>query len=119
MAVLELPTLTDGTPHYSFRTQLEGVDYDFTFRFGERRGVWVFDLATTDGVDLVRGQLVTVGTDLLRRCALAEKPPGMLGCLNLRPPSEADGGVFALPGLTDLGPGGRCRMYYVTSAEGS
>ncbi len=117
MATLELPTLNDGTPSYSFRTKLDGTDYEFTFRFGERRQAWVFDLATTDGIDIIRGQLVTVGTDLLRRVSSGDKPPGMLGCLNLVLPTEAEGGVFALPGLNDLGPEGRTRMYYIEADD--
>jgi hypothetical protein len=113
MAILELATINDGTPHYSMRTQLEGVDYQFTFRFGERRGAWVFDLATLDGVAILTGQLVTIELDLLRRAAMPERPPGQLWAFNLSQPTE--GGLRALPGLYDLGPGGRCRLYYTES----
>jgi hypothetical protein len=113
MAILELQTLTDGTPHYTFRTQLEGTDYQFTFRFGTRRGVWVFDLATVDGDDIVVGQVVTIGRDLLKRSASAFKPPGLLWAWNIS--RQESGGAFELPGLTDLGPDGRCRLYYTES----
>lgn len=115
MAVLEIPTRTDGIPHYTQRTALEGRDYVFTFRFGERRGGWVFDIATLDGVRIVSGQLVTPNfSDLLRRSAVDERPPGVLWATNLADPPE--GGPFALPGLYDLGgPDGRCRLYYTTS----
>jgi hypothetical protein len=114
MAILEIPTRTDGTPHYTQRTALEGVDYLFTFRFGERRG-WVFDLATLDGVRVLSGQLVTCGaTDMLRRAAMPERPPGVLWAFNVQTPEE--GGPFALPGLYDLGgPDGRCRLFYTES----
>lgn len=112
MAVLEIPTINDGTPHYVTRTQLEGVDYQFTFRFGERRGAWVFDMATLDGVEIVTGQLVTIATDLLRRSAVPEKPLGVLWAWNVTTPTE---GFRELPGLYDLGPGGRCRLYYTES----
>lgn len=115
MAVLQLPTLTDGTPHYVFRTQLEGQDYQFTLRFGERRGCWVFDLSTLDGVDIILGQVVTVGRDLLRRAAMAERPPGQLWVMHLSPPTTAQGGMLALPGLYDLGPGGLYRLFYTES----
>lgn len=113
MAVLELDTLTDGTPHYSFRQQLEGVDYLFTFRFGERRGGWVFDLATLDGSNILLGQLVTCARDFLVRVSNPNKPPGFLWAANVVTPDE--GGLFALPGLYDLGPGARARMYYTES----
>jgi uncharacterized protein DUF6983 len=115
MAILEIPTRTDGTPHYTQRTALEGVDYLFTFRFGERRAAWTFDMATLDGVRIVTGQLVLCGLqDLLRRSAVPEKPPGILWAMNGNDPPE--GGAFALPGLYDLGgPDGRCRLYYTES----
>lgn len=115
MAILELQTLTDGTPHYTMRAQLEGVDYQFTFRFGERRNLWVFDLATLEGVEIVRGQVVTVMRDLLQHIAGDDRPPGMLWAMNVVTPTDASGGDFALPGRFDLGPGGRCRLYYTES----
>lgn len=115
MAILELQPLIDGSPHYSMRTQLEGVDYLFTFRFGERRGVWTFDLETLEGVEIIKGQVVTVLRDLLRSVAISERPPGMLWAMNVTVPSTADGGALARPGLYDLGPGGRCRLYYTES----
>jgi hypothetical protein len=112
MATLELATRTDGVPHYQQRTALDGIDYLFTFRFGERRAAWVFDMATLDGVAIVAGQLVLcAGQDLLRRSAVPEKPPGILWAMNLQSPPE--GGTFALPGLYDLGgPDGRARIFY-------
>lgn len=115
MAILEIPTRTDGVPHYTQRTALEGRDYLFTFRFGERRGGWVFDLATLDGVRITSGQLITPNlSDLLRRAAMPERPPGVLWAMNLADPLE--GGPLALPGLYDLGgPEGRCRIYYTES----
>jgi hypothetical protein len=116
MAILELPTLTTGEPHYVFRTQLEGVDYQFTMRFGDRRNCWVLDLDTLDGVSILAGQTVTIGRDLLNRARMPEAPPGTLWALNLIEPSEADGGVFALPGLYDLGQGGRARLYYTEAS---
>jgi hypothetical protein len=110
MAVIAIPTLTDGTPHYSQRVQLEGNDYVFTFRFGERRNAWVFDLATLDGVGILTGQLVTVYNDWLRRASMPERPPGVLWAMNLQRP---EGDPRALPGLYDLGD--RCVMYYTES----
>lgn len=110
MALLEIQTRTDGTPHYELRTQLEGVDYRFTFRFGDRRLAWVFDLHTlADDVEILSGQLVIVGADLLRR-ASSLRPPGALFAFNLQ--SDEQGRLRELPGLYDLGAGGRCRLYY-------
>ncbi len=116
MALLELQTRTDGTPHYTMRTKLDGVDYELTFRFGERREAWVFDLRTLPGTngapgeDIITGQLVIVGQDLLRRCTAVSRPPGRLFALLLQP--DEAGRLRELPGLTDLGSDGRWRMYY-------
>lgn len=111
--ILELPTLNDATPFYTFRTKLEGADYQFTFRFDERREAWMFDLDTLDGVAIIHGQMVTCGRDLLGRVAKKERPPGILWAMNLFEPAE--GGRLARPGLLDLGPQGRCRLYYTES----
>ncbi len=117
MAVLELQTLTDGSPHYSMRVQLDGADYVLSLRFGERRNAWMLDLVTLDGVDILTGQLVTVGRDLLLRAhSITECPPGMLFAVNGSVPSAEEGGLLALPGLYDLGPGGRCRLFYTEIA---
>ena len=113
--IVEIPTLSTGEPFYSFRTTLEGVDYEFTFRFGERRGGWVFDLHTIEGEALLLGQLVTIGRDFLLRVANGNKPPGQLWCMNVSEDNSEAGATVALPGLFDLGPGGRCRMYYTES----
>lgn len=112
--ILEIPTLTTGEPFYSFRTQLEGGDYEFTFRYGNRRGGWVFDLHTIEGEALLLGQLVTVGRDFLERVANGNKPPGKLSAMNVSDDGTA-GAFLELPGLFDLGQGGRARMYYTES----
>jgi hypothetical protein len=108
MALLEIPTRTDGTPHYEQRSKLDGVDYTLTFRFGERRGGWVFDMYTVSGDEIIVGQLVIIGRDLLRRSTSPNKPPGALFALNLQ--SDDAGRLRELPGLYDLGD--RCRLYY-------
>jgi hypothetical protein len=112
--IIQLPTLTDGTPFYSFRTQLEGSDFEFTFRYGERRGGWVFDMHTLEGEALLLGTLVTIGRDFLRRCVSDNRPPGQLWALNVVADLSKPEGV-ALPGLFDLGAGGRARLYYTES----
>lgn len=113
MTLQELPTRTDGLPHYVMRVRLDGSDYVFTFRFGERREVWVFDLDTLAGVRVVTGKMVLAnGSDLLRSVVGDDRPPGTLFAWNVSLPTS--GGEFALPGLYDLGgPDGRCRLYYL------
>jgi hypothetical protein len=116
MALLELQTRTDGSAHYTMRTKLDGTDYEFEFRFSERRGGWTFDLRTLDNVEVITGQLVIISDkNLLRRSTVAEKPPGTLFARNLQ--SDDSGRLRELPGLTDLGPEARCRLYYKEAAE--
>jgi uncharacterized protein DUF6983 len=111
MALLELQTRTDGSPHYELRTKLDGVDYRLVFRFGERRLAWVFDMFTmAEDLDIVSGQLVTIGHDLLRHSTSPLKPPGLLFAFNLK--ADAQGRQRELPGLYELGSGGQCRLYY-------
>lgn len=111
MALLELQPTRDGTPNYDMRTKLDGNEYSFRFRFGERRGGWVFDLYTVgDEVQIVSGQLVIIGQDLLRRSSVIQKPPGRLFAFCLE-------GTRELPQLFELGPGGRVRLYYQEAAE--
>ena len=111
MATLELPTLTDGTAHYDFRTRLDEADYVFEFRYDERREGWTFSLATLDGESLLRGQLVTVARNFLRRISSPNKPPGVLFAINTAVQDNA-ASLVARPGLYDLGPEGRCKLYY-------
>lgn len=105
MALLEIPLPNDGTPHFELKTKLDGVEYSFRFRYGERRGGWVFDLYTADEVRIISGQLVTIGRDLLRRSVVLQKPPGRLAAICLE-------GTKELPTLNELGDGGRVRLYY-------
>jgi hypothetical protein len=110
MATFEIQTLTDGQPHYSTRANLDGTDYQFTFRFGDRRECWVFDMATLDGEEVISGQIVIVAADLLRRAPPDSRPPGLLFALNLQ--DDGQGHLRELAGLYDLGQDGRMRLYY-------
>jgi uncharacterized protein DUF6983 len=113
MSTLELQTRTDGVPHYEMRTKLDGVDYRFVFRFGERRLAWVFDMFTlAEDEEVISGQLVLMTPqNLLRRSTSLLRPPGSLFGFSLKP-GELTGSPFELPGLYELGAGGRCRLYY-------
>lgn len=116
MSLLELQTRTDGTPHYEMRTKLDGVEYRFVFRFGERRLAWVFDLfSVAEDTEIISGQLVLMSPqNLLRRCTSPLTPPGVLFGFALKA-GELTGSALELPGLYELGPGGRCRLYYRTA----
>lgn len=101
-----LPTLTDGTEAYDLRTQLEGTDYIFAFRYNLRRELWSFSIEAPDGTPLLTGQSVHVGITLNRRAVGG--PPGILIAI-----SETDD--LASPGLQELGE--RVKLCYLTAAE--
>lgn len=103
---LVLPTLTDGTEAYDLRTQLEGADYLFAFRYNLRRELWTFSIETPAGEHLLTGQTVHVGIVLNRRAVGG--PPGVLMAV-----SETDD--LSSPGLQELG--ARIKLCYLTAAE--
>jgi hypothetical protein len=103
---LVLPTLTDGTEAYDQRTQLEGVEYLFSFRYNLRRELWTFSIAALDGTPILTGQTVHVGVALNRRAVRG--PPGVFLAI-----SETDD--LASPQLHELGE--RVKLCYLTAAE--
>lgn len=52
-------------PFQKLSLTLEGRTIDMTMRYGNLNDAWTYDLEE-DGVELVRGQRVVLGTDLLR-----------------------------------------------------
>jgi len=101
-----LPTLTDGTEAYDQRTQLEGVEYLFSFRYNLRRELWTFSIAALDGAAILTGQTVHVGILLNRRAV--QGPPGLFIAI-----SETDDP--SPPSLHELG--ARVKLCYLTVAE--
>jgi hypothetical protein len=102
MAVLEIPTLTDGTPTYDIRTALDGVEYILTFAWNARRERWAFSINGLDGADILTGQTVSLGIPLGRRAVGG--PPGVLMAISTSDDVET-------PSLTELG--ARVRLLYV------
>lgn len=103
---LVLPTLTDGTEAYDQRTQLEGVEYLFSFRYNLRRELWTFSIAALDGRAILTGQTVHVGVPLNRRAVRG--PPGVFVAV-----SETND--LVPPMLHELG--ARVKLCYVPAAE--
>ncbi len=101
-----VPTFTDGTEAYDQRTQLEGVEYLFEFRYNLRRELWTFTMRALDGTPLLTGQTVHVGIPLNRRAVGG--PPGLLMAI-----SETDD--INSPTLHELG--GRVKLCYLTADE--
>jgi hypothetical protein len=102
MAVVTLPTRTDGYPAYDFEVELDGRAYVCVLRWNEREGSWYLSLLDADRVDIVAGVRVVVDWDLLRRVVDARRPPGVLIAVDTTSAGE--------PGLTDLG--GRVLLTY-------
>ena len=103
---LIIPTLTDGSEAYDQRTQLEGVEYLFAFRYNLRRELWTFSIQALDGTFLLTGQTVNVGIQLNRRAVGG--PPGILLAI-----SETDD--IDPPQLQELG--SRVKLCYLTEDE--
>lgn len=108
MAVFQLPLLGDSTTHYAQRTQLDGIDYIFTFKFNERRALWTMDIIGPAEEQVIGGQVIYVGTNFLRRSQAISKPKGLLTALS------SNGDVSA-PIRGDLGT--RISIYYFDAAE--
>lgn len=106
MAILEIPTLTDGTQSYIQRTELDGDDYLMSFLYNLRRNRWTMSLQSLDGTYVLTGQTIHLNIPLNRRAVGG--PPGVLIAL-------PETGVTEHPGLHDLGAG--VKLYYVTADD--
>ena len=108
MAVtLQLPV---DTPYFETLSQLDGVLYQFTFRWNARTSQWTFDLADATGDAIVSGVAVVVDFPLMRRSRDARLPPGALFAVDTAN-TQTD------PGLADLGPGRRVQLVYFTADD--
>jgi hypothetical protein len=101
-----VPTLSDGTPYYSQRTNLDGVDYQLDFQWSTRESRWYLSLRDTSG-DLLAGP-AKINTNWLifhRRYRRPGMPTGEIWCLSLGSSTDP-------PGLDELGAGRRCELTY-------
>lgn len=103
---LVLQTLTDSTEAYDQRTQLEGTEYLFRFRYNLRRELWTFSIEALDGTPILTGQTVVLGVPLNRRAVGG--PPGVFIAIG-----ETDS--LDPPMLEELG--ARVKLCYLTAAE--
>lgn len=108
MALLAIPTETDGTAFYSQRISLEGREYGIDLKYNTRSETWQFSLETESGEKLIEGKNITLGHNLLRRVASPDAPPGGLFAV-------AQDDVLQRPGLIELGD--RVLLIYATSDE--
>ncbi len=101
-----LDTLTDGTPAYDQRTELDGVEYLLTFRFNSRRDRWSFSITGLDGAPILTGATVSLFIPLNRRAVGG--PPGVFIAL-----PESD--TTDPPGLLELGT--RVKLLYLSAED--
>lgn len=109
MAVVVIPTLSDGTAHYDVRVELGEDEFVLTFRWNEREDSWAFDLATAEGEPLLSGIKVVLGWPLLRQLSDRRRPTGDFLAVDTE-------GTGVEAGLLDLGQ--RVLLTYSDDAEG-
>jgi hypothetical protein len=106
MTLLSIPTFADDA--WTQTTTVEGVEFTLDFLLNQRAAAYYMSIADADGVDIYNGVKLTCGVPLLRKCADIRRPAGdffvFSSTTDLSPASRAD-----------LGPGGRCTLYYISS----
>jgi hypothetical protein len=81
MAVLEIP-LSNVDPAFSFTTDLDGVTFNFEFRFNTRMDLWIFDILDSLGTPIQLGNPFYTGFIFLRQNVSSSAPLGDLIAVN-------------------------------------
>jgi hypothetical protein len=101
MTTFRLPTFKDD-PDHKYNIQLDGQTIILEFHYNERADRWSIHLFDIENVAIRHGVRLAAGAfDLLRRVALATKPPGRLFIidttgLDTEPDSETFGAEVQL-----------------------
>jgi hypothetical protein len=105
--ILQFKTLTDGTDHYTFRTNLEGIDYQIRLDWSTRESRWYMSLYSATE-ELLCGQIkVLTNWPMLRYYHHREgMPTGEIIAASLQTDDDSP------PGLYELGVGKRCTLSY-------
>lgn len=113
MALEEIP-ISDAADKvaFYFLVELDGTDYQCSFRWNSREGFWYMSLFDLDGNPIRTGLKVVANWPLIRLDRTGNRPPGEIVFVDA-------GEVPADPGLEDLGE--RVGMVYIPSedAEGN
>lgn len=104
--IVQLKTYSDGTAHYTFRTTLDGVDYQFRLDWNTRAKRWYISIYSTDDKLLLGNKLLLANWPILRHYHHIEGlPSGELMALALQDDPSP-------PGLYELGTDRRCTLTY-------
>lgn len=104
-----VPCTPNGAARWSQRTALDGVDFTLAFRWSQRDGHWLLDIADAQGAAIRSGVALVPNINLLAGVIDARRPAGRLGVL------DTTGALDVDPGFADLG--ARFLLVYVTAAE--
>lgn len=104
-----VPCTPGGASSWSQRTALDGVDFTLTFRWSQRDGHWLMDIADAERSPIRSGMLLAPNVDLLAGVIDSRRPAGKLAVL------DATGALDVDPGFADLGE--RFVLVYFTAAE--
>lgn len=106
--VLEVPLETQGDVYDYLQTiVLEGSVFFFRFLYNARTEIWKLTIETEEGEEIITGQSLVMGFDLLRRSTSENRPPGTLYVLPYSLVRET-------PGLL-IGEGSYPRLFYNAS----
>lgn len=81
MSVIEIPVRSD-LKAYEFQIELDGIVYTLKFRFNERMGRWLMDIADSISNELLNGIVLLTNVPLTDDYVVANTPPGRFFCLD-------------------------------------
>lgn len=104
-----LAPLRSARPAFDWRNKLDGITYQFVFRYNTRNKRYALDFRSADGTDLQLGIALVEGVSLLEvRRGFAGFPPGQLFIVNTE-------GKGTNPGRNDFR--GRSQLKYRALAD--
>lgn len=110
-----VPCTPRGVSRWTQRTALDGADFTLTFRWSQRDGHWLLDVADAESVAIITGVCLVPNIDLLDGVIDTRRPPGKLAIL------DTTGALDADPGFSDIGTPGdegvRFVLVYFEAAE--
>ena len=72
MIEIELP---NNEPIFDFKTTLDNIEYQFTFKWNVRGSFWVVDLAESDGTPIILGERLNTNLPLFSQYGYNDKLP--------------------------------------------